>query len=288
MSILVDKDTRVCVQGITGRDGSFHTKGMLDYGTPVVAGVTPGKGGQEVHGVPVFNTVQEAVEATGANTSATYVPARFAPDAIYEAIDAGIKLIVAITEGVPTQEVLKIYNYLKGKPIRMIGPNSPGIITPGVAKVGIMPGGIHKPGKIGVISRSGTLTYEVVDQLSSAGLGQSTCLGIGGDQIIGMSFIDLLPLFEADEGTDAVVLIGEIGGTDEEIAASYIKSEMRKPVVSFIAGRAAPAGKRMGHAGAIIAGGTGTAEAKIKALEEAGVSVARTPMEIPDLIKQRI
>ena len=288
MSILVDKDTRVCVQGITGRDGSFHTKGMLDYGTPVVAGVTPGKGGQEVHGVPVFNTVQEAVEATGANTSATYVPARFAPDAIYEAIDAGIKLIVAITEGVPTQEVLKIYNYLKGKPIRMIGPNSPGIITPGVAKVGIMPGGIHKPGKIGVISRSGTLTYEVVDQLSSAGLGQSTCLGIGGDQIIGMSFIDLLPLFEADEGTDAVVLIGEIGGTDEEIAASYIKSEMRKPVVSFIAGRAAPPGKRMGHAGAIIAGGTGTAEAKIKALEEAGVSVARTPMEIPDLIKQRI
>ncbi len=288
MSILVDKDTRVCVQGITGRDGSFHTKGMLDYGTPVVAGVTPGKGGQEVHGVPVFNTVQEAVEATGANTSATYVPARFAPDAIYEAIDAGIKLIVAITEGVPTQEVLKIYNYLKGKPTKMIGPNSPGIITPGVAKVGIMPGGIHKPGKIGVISRSGTLTYEVVDQLSSAGLGQSTCLGIGGDQIIGMSFIDLLPLFEADEGTDAVVLIGEIGGTDEEIAASYIKSEMRKPVVSFIAGRAAPAGKRMGHAGAIIAGGTGTAEAKIKALEEAGVSVARTPMEIPDLIKQRI
>ncbi len=288
MSILVDKDTRVCVQGITGRDGSFHTKGMLDYGTPVVAGVTPGKGGQEVHGVPVFNTVQEAVEATGANTSATYVPARFAPDAIYEAIDAGIKLIVAITEGVPTQEVLKIYNYLKGKPTKMIGPNSPGIITPGVAKVGIMPGGIHKPGKIGVISRSGTLTYEVVDQLSSAGLGQSTCLGIGGDQIIGMSFIDLLPLFEADEGTDAVVLIGEIGGTDEEIAASYIKSEMRKPVVSFIAGRAAPAGKRMGHAGAIIAGGTGTAEAKIKALEEAGVSVARTPMEIPDLIKQRL
>ncbi len=288
MSILVDKDTRVCVQGITGRDGSFHTKGMLDYGTPVVAGVTPGKGGQEVHGVPVFNTVQEAVEATDANTSATYVPARFAPDAIYEAIDAGIKLIVAITEGVPTQEVLKIYNYLKGKPTKMIGPNSPGIITPGVAKVGIMPGGIHKPGKIGVISRSGTLTYEVVDQLSSAGLGQSTCLGIGGDQIIGMSFIDLLPLFEADEGTDAVVLIGEIGGTDEEIAASYIKAKMHKPVVSFIAGRAAPAGKRMGHAGAIIAGGTGTAEAKIKALEEAGVSVARTPMEIPDLIKQRL
>ncbi len=295
MSILVDKDTRVCVQGITGRDGSFHTQEMLKYGMSeakasryVVAGVTPGKGGQEVHGVPVFNAVQEAVEVRGANTSVIYVPARFAPDAIYEAIDAGIKLIVIITEGVPTQEVLKIYNYLRGKPNRMIGPNSPGIITPGVAKVGIMPGWIHKPGRIGVISRSGTLTYEVVDQLSHAGLGQSTCLGIGGDQIIGMSFIDLLPLFEADEGTDGVVLIGEIGGTDEEVAASYIKAEMHKPVVSFIAGRAAPPGKRMGHAGAIIAGGTGTAEAKIKALEEAGGVVARTPMEIPDLIKQRL
>ena len=288
MSILVDKNTKVCVQGITGRDGSFHTKGMLDYGTPVVAGVTPGKGGQEVHGVPVFNTMDEAVKTTKANTSVIYVPARFAPDAIYEAIDAGIKLIVTITEGIPTQEVLKIYNYLKGKSTNMIGPNSSGIITPGIAKVGIMPGSIHKPGKIGVVSRSGTLTYEVVNQLGNAGLGQSTCISIGGDQIVGMTFMDILPLFEADPDTDAVVLIGEIGGTDEELAASYIKSEMHKPVVSFIAGRAAPAGKRMGHAGAIIAGGTGTAEAKTKALEEAGVAVARTPMEIPDLLKQRI
>ncbi len=288
MSILVNKDTKVCVQGITGRDGSFHTKGMIDYGTPVIAGVTPGKRGQEIHGVPVFNTMNEAVKTTKANTSVIYVPARFAPDAIYEAIDAGIKLIVAITEGIPTQEMLKIYNYLKGKPTTMIGPNSSGIITPGIAKVGIMPGIIHKPGKIGVVSRSGTLTYEVVNQLGNAGLGQSTCISIGGDQIVGMTFMDILPLFEADPDTNAVVLIGEIGGTDEELAASYIKAEMHKPVVSFIAGRAAPAGKRMGHAGAIIAGGTGTAEAKTKALEEAGVAVARTPMEIPDLLKEKL
>lgn len=288
MSILVDRNTRVCVQGITGRDGAFHTKGMIDYGTKVVAGVTPGKGGQEVHNVPVFNTVEEAVKATGANTTVVYVPAKFAPDAIYEAINAGIKLIVVISEGIPTLEMLKIYNYLRRTSTKLIGPNSPGIITPGVAKVGIMPGWIHQPGKIGVISRSGTLTYEVVDQLTRAGFGQSTCIGMGGDPIVGMSFIDLLSLFEKDPGTDAIVLIGEIGGTDEEEAASYIKEKMSKPVVAFIAGRAAPPGKRMGHAGAIISGGMGTAESKIKAFESVNVPVARNPMEIPSLLKEKL
>lgn len=286
MSILVDKNTKVCVQGITGRDGAFHTKGMIEYGTKVVAGVTPGKGGQEVHSVPVFNTIRDAVETTGANTSVVYVPAKFAPDAIYEAIDGGIKLIVVVTEGIPTLEMLRIYNYLRRTNTRLIGPNSPGIITPGVAKVGIMPGWIHKPGKIGVISRSGTLTYEVVDQLTRAGFGQSTCIGMGGDPIVGMSFIDLLSEFEADPSTSAVVLIGEIGGTDEEEAALYIKDKMSKPVVAFIAGRSAPPGKRMGHAGAIISGGMGTAESKIKAFENANVPVALNPMEIPSLLPQ--
>jgi succinyl-CoA synthetase alpha subunit len=288
MGILVDKNTKVCVQGITGRDGSFHTKGMLDYGTKVVAGVTPGKGGQKVHDVPVFNTMEEAVTATGANTSVIYVPAKFAPDAIYEAIDAGIKLIVVVTEGIPTLEMLKIYNYLKTTDTRLIGPNSPGIITPGATKVGIMPGRIHKPGKIGVISRSGTLTYEVVDQLTRKNFGQSTCIGMGGDPIVGMSFIDFLSLFEKDADTEAVVLIGEIGGTDEEEAASYIKDNFHKPVVAFIAGRAAPPGKRMGHAGAIISGGMGTAESKIRAFEEVNIPVARNPMEIPSLLEERL
>lgn len=288
MSILVNKDTRVCVQGITGRDGAFHTQGMLEYGTKVVAGVTPGKGGQKVHKVPVFNTMYEAVNKTGANTSVMYVPAKFATDAMYEAIDADIKLIVCITEGIPVNEMLKIYNYLKGTDTKLVGPNCPGVTTPGVAKVGIMPAWIHKPGPVGVVSRSGTLTYEVVNQLTEAGLGQSTCLGIGGDTIIGMSFIDILPLFEADKNTKGIVLIGEIGGTDEELAADYIKEHMKKPVVAFIAGRAAPPGKRMGHAGAIISGGTGTAEAKIKAFQKAGVPVARSPLEIPNLVKERV
>lgn len=285
MSILVDANTRVCVQGITGRDGAFHTKQMLAYGTKVVSGVTPGKGGKKIEDVPVFDTVREAVEETGANTSVIYVPAKFASDAVYEAVDAGIKLIVCITEGIPVVEMLKIQNFLKGTATHLVGPNCPGVITPGIAKVGIMPGNIHKPGPIGVVSRSGTLTYEVVNQLTQADLGQSTCLGIGGDPIIGMAFIDVLPLFEEDPQTRAVVLIGEIGGTDEEIAASYIKEKMRKPVVSFIAGRAAPPGKRMGHAGAIISGGTGTAEEKTKALTTAGVPVARSPLEIPELIR---
>ena len=288
MSILVDKKTKVCVQGITGRDGAFHTKEMIDYGTNVVAGVTPGKGGQNVHSIPVFNTMSEAVKETGANTSVVYVPAKFATDAIYEAIDAGIKLIVVVTEGIPTLEMLKIYNYLKCTNTRLIGPNSPGIVTPGVAKVGIIPGWIHIPGRIGVISRSGTLTYEVVDQLTRAGLGQSTCIGMGGDPIVGMSFINLLSLFEADTETDAVVLVGEIGGTDEEEAALFIKEQMSKPVVAFIAGRTAPPDKRMGHAGAIISGGMGTAESKIKAFESCGVPVAHSPMEIPELVKQRL
>jgi succinyl-CoA synthetase alpha subunit len=284
MSILVDKSTRLLVQGITGREGEFHTRQMLDYGTPVVAGVTPGKGGMEVAGVPVFNTVKQAVEMTGANTSIIYVPARFAPDAVYEAADAGISLIVCITEGIPTLDMIKVKAYLDRKGARLIGPNCPGVITPGQAKVGIIPGHITKPGTVGVVSRSGTLTYEVVYDLTTRGLGQSTCVGIGGDPILGSDFIDMLTLFEGDPATKSVVLIGEIGGTDEERAADFIASEVTKPVVAFIAGRTAPPGKRMGHAGAIIQGGTGTAAEKITALEAAGVKVARYPGEIPDLL----
>jgi succinyl-CoA synthetase alpha subunit len=259
---------------------------MLDYGTKIVAGVTPGKGGMEVYGVPVFNTMEEAVRETGANTSIIYVPAKFAPDAIYEAIDAGIKLIVVVTEGIPVLEMMKIYNYLKGKETRLIGPNTPGIIAPGITKVGIMPGRIHIPGPIGVISRSGTLTYEVVDNLTKSGFGQSTCMGIGGDPIVGMTFVDVLPLFEEDPHTEAIVMIGEIGGTDEELAAEYIDSYIKKPVVSFIAGKSAPPGKRMGHAGAIISEGMGTASSKINALKKAGVKVAENPTEIPTLLKE--
>ena len=284
MSILVDKNTRLLVQGITGREGEFHTRQMLEYGTKVVAGVTPGKGRLEVAGVPVFNTVKEAVEATEANTSVIYVPARFAPDAIYEAADAGISLIVCITEGIPTLDMIKVKAYLDQKGVRLIGPNCPGVITPGQAKVGIIPGHITKPGPVGVVSRSGTLTYEVIYDLTAHGLGQSTCVGIGGDPILGSDFIDILTLFEADPATESVVLIGEIGGTDEERAADFIANKMTKPVVAFIAGRTAPPGKRMGHAGAIIEGGTGTAAEKIAALEAAGVKVARYPGEIPDLI----
>ncbi len=284
MSILIDKNTRLLVQGITGREGEFHTRQMLDYGTKVVAGVTPGKGGMEVVGVPVFNTVKEAVETTGANTSIIYVPARFAPDAIYEAADAGISLIVCITEGIPTLDMIKVKAYLDQRGARLIGPNCPGLITPGQAKVGIIPGHITKPGAVGVVSRSGTLTYEVVYDLTAHGLGQSTCVGIGGDPILGSDFIDILTLFEEDAATEKVVLIGEIGGTDEERAADFIASKMTKPVVAFIAGRTAPPGKRMGHAGAIIQGGTGTAAEKVAALEAVGVKVACYPGEIPDLL----
>jgi len=284
MSILVNKDTRLVVQGITGREGMFHTQQMLQYGTLVVAGVTPGKGGGWVEGVPVFDTVQEAVDARGANTSIIYVPAHFAPDAILEAADAGIELVVCITEGIPVADMIRVRAYLDQKKTRLLGPNCPGIITPGEAKVGIMPGHIHRPGPIGVVSRSGTLTYEVVYALSERGIGQSTAVGIGGDPIIGTTFIDTLAMFEEDPDTDQVVLIGEIGGTDEERAAQFIADRMTKPVTAFVAGRTAPPGKRMGHAGAIIEGGTGTAADKIAAFEAVGVRVASHPGEIPDLV----
>ncbi len=288
MAILVDENTRLVVQGITGREGEFHTRQMLAYGTKVVAGVTPGKGGQEVAGVPVFDTVAQAVSATAANTSIVYVPARFAPDAICEAVDAGIALVVCITEGIPALDMVRVCEYVCRRGARLIGPNCPGIISPGRAKVGIMPGHIHTPGPVGVVSRSGTLTYEVVDALSRAGLGQSTCIGIGGDPIIGTSFLDVLELFQADPETQAIVLIGEIGGTDEERAARYIAEYVTKPVVAYIAGRTAPPGKRMGHAGAIIEGGTGTAAEKIAALRSAGVEVAEYPAQVAELLARRL
>jgi succinyl-CoA synthetase alpha subunit len=284
VSIFVDESTRLCVQGITGRDGAFHTKGMIEYGTNVVCGVTPGKGGQTAYGVPVFDTVGDAVRETGANASITFVPARFAAPAILEAAEAGIDLVVAISEGIPTLDVAKVYARLGELGTRMIGPNCPGVISPGKAKVGIMPGWIHSPGPVGVVSRSGTLTYEVVDQLGRHGLGQSTVLGIGGDPIIGTSFVDALKAYGEDPETEAIVLIGEIGGTDEEQAAQFVVDHLDKPVVSFIAGRTAPPGTRMGHAGAIIAGGKGTAQDKIEALTAAGIPVADRPSEIPALI----
>ena len=284
MSIFVNADTRLCVQGITGRDGAFQAKGMIDYGTNVVCGVTPGKGGQSVHGVPVFDTMADAVRETGANTSITFVPARFAAPAIIEAAEAGVDLVVAISEGIPTLDVAKVYQRLNELGTRMLGPNCPGVISPGKAKVGIMPGWIHSEGPVGVVSRSGTLTYEVVDSLRRSGLGQSTVLGIGGDPIIGTNFIDALTAYEADPQTEVVVLIGEIGGTDEEQAAQFVTEHVSKPVVSFIAGRTAPPGKRMGHAGAIIAGGKGTAQDKIEALSEAGIPVADRPSDIPGLV----
>lgn len=286
MSILVGNHTRLVVQGITGREGRFHTRQMLDYGTQIVAGVTPGKGGQEVEGVPVFDTVYEAVAETDANTSIIYVPAKFAPDAILEAADAGIELIVCITEGIPTLDMVNVRHYLKQQGVRLIGPNCPGVITPGEAKVGIMPGHIHRPGPVGIVSRSGTLTYEAVYALTARGIGQSTVVGIGGDPIVGTTFLDVLQMFEADPQTEVVVLIGEIGGTEEERAAEYIKEHMTKPVVGFIAGQTAPPGKRMGHAGAIISGGTGTAADKIAALKAAGAHVARHPEEIADIVAQ--
>jgi succinyl-CoA synthetase alpha subunit len=286
MAIFADKKTRLVVQGITGRDGSFHTKQMIEYGTKVVAGVTPGKGGTEIHGVPVFDSVAEAVKKTKANASVIYVPPRFAVDAIYEAAEAGVDLIVCITEGVPGNDMLKVYHYLKSKGVRLIGPNCPGIISPGLTKVGIMPAQIHKKGTVGVVSRSGTLTYEVVYHLTLAGLGQSTCIGIGGDPVIGTSFIDCLEAFQNDSGTEAVVMIGEIGGSDEEMAADFIKKRMKKPVVGFIAGRTAPPGKRMGHAGAIISGSSGLAADKIAALNNVGVPVADIPSQLPILLKE--
>ena len=275
MSIFVDKNTKVVVQGITGKEGQFHTRHCIDYGTRVVAGVTPGKAGQNMDDVPVFNTVRTAVAETGANCSLIFVPPPFAADAIMEAADAGIDVIVTITEGIPTLDMMRVMNYLEGKPSRLIGPNCPGIITPGEAKIGIMPGPIHKPGgPIGVVSRSGTLTYEVVNQLSLQGIGQTTCIGIGGDPIIGSNFIDCLSAFEEDEDTKGVVMVGEIGGSAEEDAARFVSEKMSKPVVGFISGVTAPPGRRMGHAGAIISGGSGTAEAKIKAMKVAGIHIS--------------
>jgi len=289
MSIFVDQGTRLVVQGITGRDGSFHARQMLAYGTPVVAGVTPGKGGQRFEDkVPIFNTVAEAAAATGANASVIYVPARFAVDAIFEAADAGILLVVCISEGVPVLDMTRVMPYLAQRSARLVGPNCPGIITPGVAKVGIIPGQICAPGAVGVVSRSGTLTYEVVYQLTRAGLGQTTCVGIGGDPIIGTTFIDCLAAFEADPATRAVVMIGEIGGTDEQKAAEFVTAHMKKPVVGFIAGQTAPPGRRMGHAGAIISGSSGTAAEKIAAFERAGIAVMKRPADVVPLVQSRL
>lgn len=287
MSIIVDENSRVVVQGITGNEGKFHTGQMIDYGTPVVAGVVPGRGGQTYLERPIYNTVNEAVKEVGANTSIIFVPAAFAMDAALESIDAGIETVIIITEGLPTLDMMKVYHESRRVGTRVIGPNCPGIISPGKAKVGIMPAHIHKPGRVGVISRSGTLTYEMVNELTTNGYGQSSCIGIGGDPIIGTSFVDALALFEADDATDAIIMIGEIGGTDEETAAAYVKDNMKKPVFGFIAGRTAPPGKRMGHAGAIISGGTGTAEEKVKAMEAAGIAVAERPDQISQLLKNK-
>jgi succinyl-CoA synthetase alpha subunit len=288
MSILVDGDTRLIIQGITGNEGRFHGQQMIAYGTKVVAGVVPGKGGETVLEVPIFNTMKEAVRETEANASIVYVPARFAADAAVEAIGSGVKLVVVITEGIPTLDMVKVYWYSRDRSVRLVGPNCPGVISPGKAKVGIMPGHIHKQGRIGVVSRSGTLTYEIVKELTLYGLGQSSCLRIGGDPVVGTSFVDALELFQADPETDAVVMIGEIGGTDEELAADFVRSRMTKPVVGFIAGLTAPPGKRMGHAGAIISGGKGTAREKIEALRQAGIPVAQRPDEVPGLIREAL
>ena len=289
MSIFIDKSTRLLVQGITGRDGSFHAKQMIEYGTKVVAGVTPGKGGQSFESsVPVFNTVAEAVQQTQANTSVIYVPAAVAASAIFEAADAGIALIICITEGIPVLDMTRVLPYVHERGARLIGPNCPGLISPGKSKVGIIPGGICKPGKIGVVSRSGTLTYEIIHQLSTQGFGQSTCVGIGGDPLIGTNFIHCLAAFEADAETTAVVMIGEIGGTDEQLAAGFVHETMKKPVVGFIAGQTAPPGRRMGHAGAIISGASGTAADKMAALQQAGISVMKRPADVVPLLKERL
>jgi len=289
MSVFIDKSTRLVVQGITGRDGSFHAKQMMEYGTNVVAGVTPGKGGQKFEGtVPVFNTVAEAVHATRANTSVIYVPAAVAASAIIEAADSGIGLIICITEGIPVLDMTRVLPFVHERGARLIGPNCPGLISPGKSKVGIIPGNICKPGKIGVVSRSGTLTYEIVHQLSTHGMGQSTCIGIGGDPLIGTNFIHCLSAFEADPDTAAIVMIGEIGGTDEQQAAEFVKEKVKKPVVGFIAGQTAPPGRRMGHAGAIISGSSGTAAEKMAALAKAGIGVMKRPADVVPLLKERL
>ncbi|MBM3885493.1 MAG: succinate--CoA ligase subunit alpha [Gemmatimonadetes bacterium] len=289
MSVFIDTNTKLVIQGITGRDGSFHAKQMMEYGTQVVAGVTPGKGGQRFEGtVPIFNTVMDAVQATGANTSVIYVPPPFAADAIMEAAAAGVSLVVCITEGVPVLDMTKVYPFVKERGVRLIGPNCPGLITPGESKVGIIPGRICTPGPVGVVSRSGTLTYEVVYQLTRAGIGQTTCVGIGGDPINGTNFIDCLAAFEKDPKTKAIAMMGEIGGTDEQEAAEYVKTHMTKPVVGFIAGQTAPPGRRMGHAGAIISGSSGTAAEKLEAFAAAGMGIAKRPIDFVELIKARL
>jgi succinyl-CoA synthetase alpha subunit len=285
MAILVDEGTKVVVAGITGSEGTFHSLRNRTYGTDVVAGVTPGKGGQDVEGIPVFDTVADAVERTGANTSLIFVPARFAPEAIYEAADAGIGLVVCITEGIPVRDMAQVVAYLRGTSVALVGPNCPGVISPGRSNVGIIPGEICTPGRVGLVSRSGTLTYQIVHELTQHGIGQSTCVGMGGDPVHGIGFIGSLERFEADPETDLVVMIGEIGGDDEERAATFITDQVTKPVVSYIAGFTAPPGKRMGHAGAIITGSTGTAQAKAEALEAAGVRVGRTPTEVAQLVR---
>jgi len=289
VSVLIDRSSRLLVQGITGRDGSFHARQMIDYGTQVVGGVVPGKGGQTFEGqVPIFDTVAEAVDETGADASVIYVPPAFAADAIYEAADAGVRLIVAITEGIPVLDMTRVMPFVKDRGARLLGPNCPGLISPGESKVGILPGQICEPGPVGVVSRSGTLTYEVIHHLTGAGIGQSTCVGIGGDPIIGTSFIDCLSLFETDSETRAVVMIGEIGGTDEQEAAAFVEREMEKPVVGFIAGQTAPPGRRMGHAGAIISGSEGTAKEKMEAFRQHGIAVARRPADIVDLVRKAL
>ena len=289
MSVFIDKGTKLIIQGITGRDGSFHAKQMMEYGTQVVAGVTPGKGGQKFEGtVPIFDTVAQAVKATRANTSVIYVPPMYAADAMLEAADAGLKLIVCITEGVPVLDMMRVYPFVKEKGARLIGPNCPGLISPGKSKVGIIPGRICTPGPIGLVSRSGTLTYEIVNQLTRAGMGQTTCVGIGGDPINGTNFIDCLAAFEADPDTKAIAMMGEIGGTDEQEAAAFVKANMKKPVVGFIAGQTAPPGRRMGHAGAIISGSSGTAAEKIEAFQDAGIGVAKRPIDVVGLLRKHI
>jgi succinyl-CoA synthetase alpha subunit len=289
MSIFIDKSTRLVVQGITGRDGSFHSKQMLEYGTAVVAGVTPGKGGQKFEDrVPVFNTVAEAVSRAGANTAVIYVPPHGAAGAIYEAADAGVRLVVCITEGVPVMDMTRVMPYVRERGVRLIGPNCPGLISPGASKVGIIPGNICAPGRVGIVSRSGTLTYEIVNHLTRNGIGQSTCVGIGGDPIIGTNFIDVLGAFQDDPATDVIVMMGEIGGTDEQNAAAFVKAKVTKPVIGFIAGQTAPKGRRMGHAGAIISGSSGTAEEKIEAFEAAGIGVMRRPVDVVELVRAKL